>query len=281
VDLLHVDKAAHYIYRKSNMIVNFAKMHGLGNDFVVIDLITQGPRLKKNHLAKIADRKLGIGCDQVILVTPPSRSEADFRYKIYNSDGKEAEQCVNGLRCAAKFFSNMGLTNKTDLVGDCVGGSAQIKLHENNLVSTTFTESFSEVVTKDIDYPDLPKQIHTVSVGNPHAVLVVDKIDNHKVKTFGRKLSRDKMFPNGANIGFMEIKDRNKIKLRVYERGSGLTLACGSGACAAAIVGNELGLLDNEIAVHFRLGELRINVKEKQLTLTGPTSNIYIGRFKL
>ena len=264
------------------MIVNFAKMHGLGNDFVVIDTITQGVKLNKGQLAKIADRKLGVGCDQVILLTPPNRPDADFYYKIYNADGAEAEQCVNGLRCAARYFTEIGLTNKHNLIADCLAGRVQLAV-QNNQVTATWTSTFPEITTHKINYANLPEKIHAVSVGNPHAVLVMDNIDNHLVKVCGRKLSCDHIFPNEANIGFMQILERNKIKLRVFERGSGLTLACGSGAIAAVLVGNFLNLLDNKVTVAFKHGQLTVELDSANNTITmlGPASSVYIGRFKV
>lgn len=264
------------------MIVNFVKMHALGNDFVVIELITQQARLNKEHLIKIANRKFGIGCDQIILLLPPKRADTDFYYKIYNPDGSEAEQCVNGLRCAAKLFVDLGLTNKTDLIAECLAGIVQISVG-TDAVTTTWHRDFPAVQSKPLNFPNLPAQIHTLSIGNPHGVLVVDKLDNHIIKVFGNKLSRDPMFPHGANIGFMQIVDRNTIQLRVFERGAGLTLACGSGACAAVLVGTQLNLLNSQVTVMFKHGKLSVNINQNQQTLsmTGPAVSVFIGRFKI
>lgn len=263
------------------MIVNFSKMHGLGNDFVVIDTITQGPRFNKNHFARIADRRLGIGCDQIILVAPPTKADTDFFYKIYNADGKEAEQCVNGLRCAAKFFVDMGLTDKTELLAQCAGGISQVTVSDTQV--TARLQTYGQIETKALNIPGLPAEIHTISLGNPHGVIVVDEIDIHAIKINGRKLSKASIFPNGANIGFMQVIDKNTIKLRVFERGSGLTSACGSGACAAAIVGQHMGLLDKDVTVKFKYGDLNITLdpEHQALIMTGPAVTVYIGRFRI
>lgn len=265
------------------MIVNFTKMHGLGNDFVIIELITQGARLQKSHITQIADRKFGIGCDQVILISPPTEPNVDFFYKIYNADGTEVEQCGNGLRCAAKFFLDSGLTNKSDMLADCAGGLANVSVEADRLVSVEWSKNNTNVTTNQLNIPGYPNEIHLVSLGNPHGVCIVDDLSTTPVAEWGARLTNDPMFPNGANIGFMQIVDRNHIKLRVYERGAGLTHACGSGACAAVLVGNSLNLLDNNVTVHFEYGDLIIssNVQQQTLRMTGPASSIYIGRFKI
>lgn len=274
---------AHTGNQTNIMIVNFTKMHGLGNDFVVIDLITQGARLQKNHIKRIADRKFGIGCDQVILITPPTRDEADFFYKVYNADGSEVEQCGNGVRCAARFFHDNGLSNSDNLIADCLGGTVELKLVDHQLVSVGWPKNYTKVVTKDLNKPELPEKIHTVSVGNPHAVCIVKNLNATPVAQWGKMLTNDPMFPDGANIGFMQIVERNRVYLRVYERGVGPTYACGSGACAAMLVGKELGLLDDKVTVIFEHGELTIEYKEsdQSLCMTGPTNSVYIGRFKI
>jgi diaminopimelate epimerase len=265
------------------MIVNFSKMHGLGNDFVVIELITQGARLQTAHITKIADRKFGIGCDQVILISPPITPDVDFYYKIFNADGSEVEQCGNGLRCAAKFFKISGLTNKDKVIADCAAGIATVDLDDSQLVTVQWQRNSTAVETQQMHIPDLPNEIHKVSLGNPHGVCIVNDLNATPVADWGAKLTNDPMFPEGANIGFMQIIDRNNIKLRVYERGVGLTHACGSGACAAVIVGNSLNLLDSTVHVQFEYGELVIayDAQQHSLRMTGPTNIVYIGRFKI
>jgi diaminopimelate epimerase len=264
------------------MIVNFTKMHGLGNDFVVIDLITQGARLQKNHIKRIANRKFGVGCDQVILISPPTKEEMDFYYKIYNADGEEVEQCGNGLRCAAKFFCNNGLSNKTQLIASCLGGTSIVNIEDNQQVTVNLGNNYSSVLSEELNYPDLPRQIHTVSTGNPHGVCIVTELNSTPVEQWGQQLTNDPLFPQGANIGFMEIIDRKHIKLRVFERGVGLTLACGSAACAAMLVGKSLNLLDNSVTVSFEHGDLLISVRDDgALLMSGPANSVYIGRFKV
>jgi diaminopimelate epimerase len=265
------------------MIINFTKMHGLGNDFVVIDLITQGARLQKNQLQRIADRKFGIGCDQVILITPPTRSDADFFYRIYNADGQEVEQCGNGARCAAKFFIDNGLSNKSKLTADCLGGSMALNLIDNELVEVNLGTNYTNVIAHSLNNPDLPKEIYSVATGNPHGVCIVENLDRTPVAEWGKILTKNPIFPDEANISFMHIVNREHVELRVYERGVGPTLACGSAACAAMLVGKNLNLLDNRVKVSFQHGDLTIavNSTDKTLSMTGPANNVYIGRFRV
>lgn len=265
------------------MIVNFTKMHGLGNDFVVIDLITQGTRLNKSQLKRIADRKFGIGCDQIILITPPNKPDLDFFYRIYNADGEEVEQCGNGLRCAAKFFLDNSLTNKNQLIAACLGGVMQIQVHEEQpLVTANLGKNYTNVTTHTISYPDMPQQIHSISTGNPHGVCVVADSKAIPVQEWGQKLTAAPIFHNQANISFMQIVNRNQIILRVYERGVGPTLACGSAACAATLVGRHLNLLDSKVEVDFEYGSLLIEIlSDQSISMTGPASSVYIGRFRI
>lgn len=265
------------------MIVNFTKMHGLGNDFVVIDLITQGARLNKNQIRRIADRKFGIGCDQVILITPPTRADADFFYRIFNADGNEVEQCGNGVRCAAKFFLSNGLTNKNTLSADCLGGTMQLEIdNEQQNVTVNIGKNFSQVTTHPVQHAGLPKEIHTVNTGNQHGIFIVDDINNTPILEWGNLLTRDPIFPDGANISFMQIIDKNTVNLRVYERGVGPTLACGSAACAALLVGKFLHLVNDQIKVSFEHGDLAIELHADQtLSMSGPANSVYIGRFRI
>lgn len=265
------------------MIVNFTKMHGLGNDFVVIDLITQGTRLQKSQIARIADRKFGIGCDQVILITPPTRPEADFFYRIFNHDGQEVEQCGNGVRCAAKFFIDNGLSNKSQLIADCLGGSMSLQICNNQQVAVNLGKNYSEVIRHQLNIETGPKEIYAVNTGNPHGVCLVNNFHQYSIAEMGKRLSNDPLFPNAANISFMQVVARNKVNLRVYERGVGPTLACGSAACATMLVAKSLGLIDNQITVCFERGELIISVnpENQDLTMTGPANSVYIGRFRI
>jgi diaminopimelate epimerase len=265
------------------MIVNFTKMHGLGNDFVIIELITQGARLHTNHITRLANRTFGVGCDQVILISPPTAPDIDFFYKIYNADGQEVEQCGNGLRCAAKFFYDSGLTNKTRLQAECLAGQAEVTLEPSQLVSVTWDKKHTPVISQDLNIPGYPSKIYQISVGNPHGVCIVDDLATTPILEWGSSLTKNPIFPDQANIGFMQIVDRNNIKLRVFERGAGLTHACGSGACAAVIVGNSIGVLNETVTVHFEFGELIINLDQQlnKLKMTGPANSVFIGRFKI
>lgn len=265
------------------MIINFTKMHGLGNDFVIIDLITQGARFQKIQLQRIADRKFGIGCDQVIVITPPTRRDADFFYRIYNADGHEVEQCGNGVRCAAKFFIDNGLSTKTKLIADCLGGSTALKIIDNELVEVNLGTNYTEVISHPLNTPELPHEIHAVATGNPHGVCLVENLQNTPVAEWGKQLTKMPMFPNEANISFMQVLTSDHIELRVYERGVGPTLACGSAACAAVLVGRALNLLDDCVKVSFQHGDLSIAISpsDKSLSMTGPASSVYIGRFRI
>jgi diaminopimelate epimerase len=265
------------------MIVNFTKMHGLGNDFVVIDLITQGARLNKNHITRIANRTFGIGCDQVILITPPTRADADFFYRIYNSDGTEVEQCGNGVRCAAKFFIANGLTNKSKLEADCLGGTMELEVDSaQQQVTVNLGKNYTGVTKHQLNYAGLPHEIYSVSTGNPHGVCIVTNVNDVPIKEWGAKLTIDPIFPNQANIGFMQIVNRDHVILRVFERGVGPTLACGSAACAALLVGKHLNLLNNRAKVEFAYGDLIIDLQNNEnLYMTGPATSVYIGRFRI
>lgn len=276
------------------MLVNFAKMHGLGNDFVVIDQISQNVRLHTAHIKRIADRHLGIGCDQVLLIEPPIRPEADFFYRIYNADGKEVEQCGNGARCAARFFYDSGFTNRLHLNADCLAGPIDFILEPEDLVTVNMGlprfhpseipfDTKTEALTYTLKVNDSDLEISAISMGNPHAVLQISDIEDCHVKKWGGKLVKHPQFPEGTNVEFMQIIDRKHIRLRVYERGVGETKACGSGAAAAVVAGIRLGLLDNEVQVSFSTGDLSIQWEGlgKAVYLKGPTRSIFIGRFLL
>ena len=211
------------------------------------------------------------------------RSDADFFYRIYNPDGQEVEQCGNGARCAAKFFIDNGLSNKSKLIADCLGGSVSLNLIDNELVEANLGTSYTHVVSHSINDQGLPKEIYSVVTGNPHGICLVDDIDDIPVAEWGKILTKNPIFPHEANISFMHIVNSNHVKLRVYERGVGPTLACGSAACAAMLVGKNLNLLSNRVKVSFQHGSLliAINPNDKTLSMTGPANNVYIGRFRI
>jgi diaminopimelate epimerase len=269
-------------------------MHGLGNDFVVFDFITQRAELSPEKVRAIADRHFGIGCDQVLVVEPPLQPDMDFRYRIYNADGDEVEQCGNGARCFAKFVHDKKLTGKDTILVETLGGPLELRLLGNNLVSVNMgvPEFSPELIPFQAErqadsYTVFAKgqeyTIGAVSMGNPHAVLVVDKIENAPVDSVGPILESHSQFPNRVNVGFMQILSRDKVKLRVYERGAGETLACGSGACAAAVVGIARGELNNEVDVHLPGGKVKIQWQGRgtPVLMTGPASTVFEGQIVL
>ena len=265
------------------MLVNFTKMHGLGNDFVVIDAISQQVKLYSEHIKKIADRNLGIGCDQVLLVEPPIRPEADFYYRIYNADGSEVEQCGNGARCVARFVLDIGLINKPQMLVDCLGGQITLTIREDNLVNVDFGP-ITVTATKHLtNNPSLPTEIYSCAIGNHHGICVVEDLAAIEVVKTARQLAELAPFNNNANITFMQILDRHRIKVKTYERGAGLTLACGTGACAAVVVGEQLGLIRNPVTAHFTYGELKISFDKptSKLQMCGPAVSVFVGRFRV
>ncbi len=276
--------------QKILMVIEFTKMHGLGNDFVVIDAISQAIDLSTEQIIKIADRHFGVGCDQLLLVEKPNNQAADFRYRIFNADGGEVEQCGNGARCFAVFVRDRGLTTKSVITVETAGGLIELKI-EQGLVTVDMgvpdfrpqslpflTENQAEryyLMVNDAEYA-----IGVVSMGNPHAVLQVDNIETAEVEKIGAAIERHKQFPQRVNVGFMEIIDRNEIRLRVYERGAGETLACGTGACAAVAIGRQLGKLDEQVTVRLHGGHLTIYWpgEGQNLLMKGPATTVFQGQ---
>jgi len=274
--------------------ISFSKMHGLGNDFVIIDAVRQPLDLSPEQARLIADRHFGIGCDQVLLVEPPSRTDADFRYRIFNPDGTEAEQCGNGARCFVRFVLDRGLTRKTSLVLETRGGLVGARLEDGNTVTVQMgipsfepasvpfiAEHAASTYRVDVDGETVELQV--VSMGNPHAVLLVDDVASAPVQRLGRLLERHERFPRRVNVGFMEVIDRARIRLRVYERGTGETLACGSGACAAVAAGRQRGMLAERVLVELPGGRLHIHWPGpgESVELTGPATHVYEGTIAL
>ena len=237
------------------MQIEFTKMHGLGNDFVVIDAINQSVSLTAEQVRLLADRHFGIGCDQLLLVEPATSGEADFRYRIYNADGGEVGQCGNGARCFMQFVHKQGLTDKSTLMVETVSGPLQLIQEADGHITVDmgiprldpghipFTASARDTAYA-LEVKDLRIEIAAVSMGNPHAVLLVDDIDTAPVADLGPAIENHPRFPERTNVGFMQIVDSETIRLRVYERGAGETLACGSGACAAVVAGRMWGRLE-------------------------------------
>ena len=247
----------------------FTKMHGVGNDFVVIDGIAQHVELDSRRIRHIADRRFGVGCDQVLLVERPTSATADFRYRIFNADGGEVEQCGNGARCFVRFVRDRGLTGKRVIRVETAGGLITPKLRDDGLVTVDmgvprFTPDAVPFIAEreqdvyEIDVDGEPVQVGVVSMGNPHAVQVVSDVDRAPVTTQGPKLEHHARFPQRVNAGYMQVVDRATIRLRVWERGAGETPACGTGACAAVVTGVRRGLLASRVFVHTRGGVLEI-----------------------
>ena len=269
-------------------------MHGLGNDFVVLDLITQRFVLQAKHVQSLADRHFGIGCDQVLVVEPPQNPEADFRYRIFNADGSEVEQCGNGARCFARFVRDKHLTSKQSIIVETSGGIIELKIHKDQQVEVNMgvpqlaPKQLPFQATEQLNSYPLPVdgqdyQIGAVSIGNPHAVMRVDSIEQAPVATLGPQIESHSRFPKRVNAGFMEVLDRQHIKLRVFERGVGETQACGTGACAAVVYGRLMDWLDDEVSVYLPGGKLHIEwAGEGQVVrMTGPAATVYEGKIHL
>jgi len=276
------------------MLINFTKMHGLGNDFVVIDLISQAVHLRTAQIRRIADRHLGIGCDQILFIEPPTRTTADFYLRIFNANGDEVEQCGNGARCAARFFYDMGFSNNPALEADCLAGPLNFVIDDQGEVTVnmgipTFHPNEIPFISKTeaLQYPitveNAEHNISVLSMGNPHAVIEVPDIALAPIKKLGSFISKHSYFPKETNVGFMQVIDKNQIYLRVYERGVGETFACGSGACAAVVAGIRLGLLSSPVSVVFSKGRLQIAWAgfNAPVMMTGPATRVFIGRFRL
>ncbi len=276
------------------MQIKFYKMHGNGNDFVVIDAIHQHIALSSEQIRFLADRHVGIGCDQLLLVEKPQGNEAEFRYRIFNADGGEVEQCGNGARCFARFVVDRGLTDSTSIPVETAGGLIQLRVQPDGMVSVDMGEpDFSPAALPfeadgESDCYELMVNgeqyaISVVSMGNPHAVLRVDDVDSAPVTSLGPLIESHSRFPQRVNVGFMQIVDRGHIRLRVYERGAGETLACGTGACAAVASGIRNGWLDNDVQVALRGGELNIvwPGAGHSLQMTGPAQTVYQGEIEL
>ncbi len=272
------------------MELKFSKMHGLGNDFVVLDGITQRIDLSTEQYRFLADRHFGIGCDQILLIEKPTRSDTDFRYRIFNSDGGEVEQCGNGARCFVRYVRDHGLSNKDEIRVETLGGIIVPRLEADSQVSVDmgvprFEPSEIPFLADHrasvylISVENKMIEISAVSMGNPHAVQVVDNIDSAPVACDGPHIENHARFPRRVNAGFMQVLDRGHIKLRVYERGSGETLSCGSGACAAVVAGIQRGLLDKSVWVSTRGGDLAIRWEGEghSVITTGPAEEVFHG----
>jgi len=276
------------------MKLSFTKMQGLGNDFVVIDAYSQPASLTNSQIKQIADRHFGVGCDQLLLVEKPVSPSADFRYRIFNADGGEVEQCGNGARCFVRFVHDKGLTNKSQICVETASGIIYPKLEDNGLVTVDmgaprFEPTQIPFVADEIaaTYPlqvgNEVVTISSISMGNPHAVQVVPDAEAAPVEIQGPIIEKHERFPQRVNAGFMQIMDEHHIKLRVFERGAGETLACGTGACAAAVAGIQLGKLQSPVNVKMRGGELSISWEGENtpVMMTGPAVTVFEGQLSL
>lgn len=269
-------------------------MHGTGNDFVVFDGINQKLNLSPEQLRFISDRHFGVGCDQILLVESPSVSNADFRYRIFNADGGEVEQCGNGARCFFKFVREKQLSGKSVLRVETLAGIIEIRMQDSGEVTVNMGEprfepaalpllidNQSEEYSAIINSQEI--RFGAVSMGNPHAIIEVDDTDKAPVETLGPAIESHELFPQRVNVGFMQIMNKDKIRLRVYERGTGETLACGTGACAAAVLGIARGRLNNRVTVELAGGNLLIEWAgdNNPVFMTGPAQTVFDGKISL
>lgn len=272
----------------------FTKMQGLGNDFVVLDGVSRRLELEPAQVRHLADRRLGIGCDQVLVAEPASDPEADFRYRIFNADGGEVEHCGNGVRCLARFLLERGLTERRELVIETCHGRAVVRICCDGPVTVDMGPPILEperipfrVGGQAPSYPvrvdGAMLELGVVSMGNPHAVLRVEDVDRAPVASLGPSIEGHADFPHRVNAGFMQVLAPDHIRLRVYERGAGETLACGTGACAAVVVGRLRGWLDAAVAVDLPGGRLMIHWKgrEQPVWMTGPAVSVFDGEITI
>ena len=272
--------------------LKFTKMHGAGNDFMVIDAINQTVLLSEQQIQMLAHRQFGVGFDQLLLVE--TSTIADFKYRIFNADGSEVSQCGNGARCFVRFVAEQGLSNKREIRVETASGIITPKLEENGLVTVNMgapkfepnaipfiaditASSYSLIVSNH------SVEISVVSMGNPHAVQIVEDVENAPVVSLGRQIELHPRFPERVNAGFMQIMNAHHIKLRVFERGSGETLACGTGACAAVVAGIQLGQLTSPVTVSARGGDLQITWQggDAPVMMTGPAVTVFTGTITL
>ena len=274
--------------------LKFTKMHGLGNDFVVLDGIAQKIDLTAAQFRRLADRRLGVGCDQVLVVEKPTRPDVDFRYRIWNADGGEVEQCGNGARCFVKFVRDRGYTQARRIRVETAGGIIVPELSAGGEVTVDmgvprfgaadipFIDG-TDAIVQPLDVDGETIDVSVVSMGNPHVVQLVADVERAPVTTQGPKLEHHPRFPQRVNAGYMQVVDRATIRLRVWERGAGETLACGTGACAAVVTGIRRGLLDSQVRVETRGGSLRISWPGSgaPVAMAGPATTVFEGEWEI
>jgi diaminopimelate epimerase len=276
------------------MRIRFTKMHGLGNDFVVLDAINQAFVPTPAQARWLADRHFGVGCDQILIVEKPDTPGVDFRYRIFNADGGEVEQCGNGARCFVRFVHEQGLTTAREIRVETRSGMIAPRLEADGQVTVDMGapifapaeipfDSDTDAAVQPLDVDGTTVGISAVSMGNPHAVQVVADVDTAPVAEQGPRIESHPRFPRRVNAGFMQVVDRHAIRLRVYERGAGETLACGTGACAAVVAGIRRGLLDSPVRVATRGGELSIAWAGpgQAVMMTGPATTVFSAEIEL
>lgn len=276
------------------MQLRFSKMHGLGNDFVIVDLISQRAELGPEQIRMLGDRHRGVGFDQLLLVEPPGNPDVDFRYRIFNADGSEAGQCGNGARCFASFVRARRLTGKDRIAVETCSGRLEMEMLGPDSVRVNMGEPVldpaalpfeapEQAITYELETSRGGVEIGAVSMGNPHAVLLTDSVRDAPVNELGPEIEQHARFPERTNVGFMEILDRGRVRLRVHERGVGETSACGTGACAAVVVGRLRDMLDEEVEVQLPGGNLTVRWKGpgSDLFKTGPATHVFEGRINL
>jgi diaminopimelate epimerase len=276
------------------MLLKFTKMHGAGNDFVMLDGVRQSIELSPEQLRLLADRHFGVGCDQILIVEKTVNKEADFRYRIFNSDGGEVEQCGNGARCFMRFVHDQKLTSKREIVVETRGGLISPRLEQDGRVMVNMGAPIFEpalvpfdggsgAVSEPLEVAGVSLTISALSMGNPHAVQVVDDVERALVEQLGPLIEHHPRFPRRVNAGFMQVMDRHSIRLRVYERGAGETLSCGTGACAAVVASIRRGLLDSPVSVATRGGVLTVtwDGDGQPVQMTGPAITVFTGEINL
>ena len=287
------------------MKLKFTKMHGAGNDFIVIDAVNQQVELSPEQWARLADRRFGIGADQILIVERPTEEGCDFRYRIFNNDGGEVEQCGNGSRAFVRFVSDKGLTDKRSIRVQTMAGIITPRLEDDGSVTVDMGAPVLEPARVPFDNEGLDGMpqgrdtlwpltvrargaeqtvlLSAVSMGNPHAVQVVDDVDTAPVLETGPQIENHPRFPKRVNAGYLQVLDRSHVKLRVFERGAGETLACGTGACAAVVAGIRRGLLDSPVQVEARGGRLSIAWagEGQPVYLSGPAVTVFEGEITL
>jgi len=276
------------------MLLAFTKMQGIGNDFVVFDAINQSVSLSTEQARKLADRRYGVGCDQILLVEKPHSADVEFRYRILNADGSEVAQCGNGARCFARFVRDKELTKSQEIPVETVAGRLMLKLQADGLVQVdmgapVFDPAWipfyaeGQAVTYELEAGGEQVEISALSIGNPHAVLFVDDVDSAPVERLGPILESHERFAERTNVGFVQVISPEHIRLRVYERGAGETLACGSGACAAVVAGIMRELLNSKVMVDLPGGQLIIEWQGEQnsVLMTGPAETVFEGSIDL